>query len=357
MNDLQQEVHHSVNSQLDLLARSTVDRFYALTFKGLRPNNEILYAKALRDARHHFSNLAASLAADDPVLFLDYIAWAQVLFSGLSFSSEMLPSALNIMSHVLADTLQPDAAAEANGYIEKALERLPAAPEATVSFLSPDAPLHRLAANYLDALLGADRQAANQLILDAVAQGENVRDIYLYVFQRCQHEIGRLWQMNQISVAQEHYCTAATQMIMSQLYPHIFASGKNGCRLVATAIGDELHEIGVRMVADFLEIEGWNTYYLGANTPIESIISTIETLHVDVVALSATMAVHVEQVAETIDRIRKSSGNPSVKILVGGRPFQIAQDLWKRVGADGYAQNAEEAVDVARQFCLGSNEH
>ena len=80
----------------------------------------------------------------------------------------------------------------------------------------------------------------------------------------------RYWQMNRLTVAQEHYCTAATQMIMSQLYPYIFEGERNGRVLVATCVAENLHEIGVRMVTDFFEMDGWDTFYLGANVPTAS---------------------------------------------------------------------------------------
>ena len=109
--------------------------------------------------------------------------------------------------------------------------------------------------------------------------------------------------MNEVSVAQEHFCTAATQLIMSQLYPHIFATVKTGRCLVATAVGGELHEIGVRMMADFLEMEGWDTYYLGGNMPAESIVRSLKDRHADVVAISATISSRVSKVTELIDAI------------------------------------------------------
>ena len=127
----------------------------------------------------------------------------------------------------------------------------------------------QLASLYLDTLLRVQSEAASRMIIKAVEQGVEIKDIYMYVFEPSQHEIGRLWQTNQINMYQEHFCTAATQNIMSQLYPYIFQNEKNGHKLVATCVNGELHEIGVRMVADLFEMEGWNTYYLGANTPNE----------------------------------------------------------------------------------------
>lgn len=222
-----------------------------------------------------------------------------------------------------------------------------------------DPSLASLAQHYLEALLRGERHQATRLILDAVDRGTDVKDIYLHVFQPCQHEIGRLWQTNQVTVAQEHYCTAATQLIMSQLYSHIFNAERSGRRLVATCVGGELHEIGVRMVADFFEMEGWDTYYLGANTPAASILQTIVERQADILAISATMTFHVSAVSDLIRRVRATSSGRQVKILVGGYPFNISDGLWQKVGANGFARHAEAAITIAKQSVSAerSDEH
>jgi methanogenic corrinoid protein MtbC1 len=188
------------------------------------------------------------------------------------------------------------------------------------------------------------------MILAAVREGVGVKQIYLFVLQRCQHEIGRLWQMNLLSVAQEHYCTAATQLIMSQLYPDIFTKEKNGRKLVATCVAGELHEIGVRMVSDFFELEGWDTFYVGADAPTASLLETLSEREADVLAVSATMTPHVRAVEELIEAVRSSEGGRGLKILVGGYPFNIAPELWRKVGADASARDALESVAVVNQL-------
>lgn len=210
--------------------------------------------------------------------------------------------------------------------------------------------LGELAATYLGLLLNRERRAASQLILNAVDGGVSIRDVYLDVFQATQREIGYLWQKNQVSVAQEHYCTAATQLIMSQLYPRLFGAERVGHTLVATCVGGELHEIGVRMVADFFEMEGWDTYYLGANTPTESILSALEMQSADVLALSIAMTFNVTKMADLIAEIRASDAAKDVAIMVGGRPFNIAPKLWQKVGADAYASDAQQAIAVVGEL-------
>jgi methanogenic corrinoid protein MtbC1 len=207
----------------------------------------------------------------------------------------------------------------------------------------------------MGALMRTDRRSASHLILSAVSEGLSVKDVYLHVFQPVQREVGRLWQMNQISVAQEHYCTAATQMIMSQLYPRIFNGQRLDRKLVATCVSDELHELGVRMVADFFEMEGWDTYYLGANTPTPSIVQALDEHQADVLAVSATITFHVGQVRELVDHVRSSDVGHRVRILVGGYPFNVSPTLWQTVAADGYARDAQEAVVVANRWVEQGN--
>lgn len=212
----------------------------------------------------------------------------------------------------------------------------------------------KLAKMYLDALLKVQRDAASRMILKAVKEGVNVKDIYLHVFEPCQHEVGRLWQKNQITVAQEHYCSAVTQMVMSQLYPYIFQGKKNGHRMIATCVAGEMHEIGIRMVADLFEMDGWDTYYLGANTPSESIIDSLNTLNPEILAVSASIHYNVIAAARLIDMIKESTSS-NIKILVGGRPFLMMPDLWKKIGAHGSAHNAQDAVELANQLISKGN--
>ena len=171
--------------------------------------------------------------------------------------------------------------------------------------LSSDPPMHDNAKKYLDYLLKGERRQARQLIQGLVEEGTPLRAIYLDIFQRTQREIGHLWETNQISVAEEHYCTASTQMIMAQLYPEIMSGTEKEKVAVIACVGGELHELGARMVADFLEMDGWETYYVGANTPADSLIETLQDKRPDLLGLSVTMSYNVPEVSELLARINR----------------------------------------------------
>jgi methanogenic corrinoid protein MtbC1 len=348
------ERHHrasqAIDAQRDGLSEAIVARQYDLQGRLWKPFGSLGREKSVRDAGYHLIYLSEALATTNPALFTDYVAWVKVLFAGLEFPDDVLVTTLECTRDALHEQLPVDQSAIASDYVALGLEHLRQAPATQPTFLEKDAPLGGLARQYLDALLRGERRIASQLVLDSVEQGTSIRDVYLHVFQRSQYEIGRLWQMNQISVAQEHYCTAATQLIMSQLYPRLFSTDRIGRRLVATCVGDELHELGVRMVADFFEMEGWDTYYLGANTPAESILQIVLERQADILGVSATMTFHLRDVAALIARVRGAPGGRDTAILVGGYPFNVAPDLWRTVGADGHAHDAQEAVGLATRL-------
>ncbi len=306
---------------------------------------------ALRDAGYHITYLAEAVQFQEPMLFLEYLSWAKVLFAGLKFPDSVLPVCLECLRSVLKEKMPPSFREPVLSMIDDGLAGLTKAPSDVPTFIVGDEPLDRLARRFLGALMTGDRRSATKMILEAVESGTSVRDLYLHVFQRTQREIGRLWQSNRISVAQEHFCTAATQTIMSQLYPRVFSGERREERLVAACVAGELHEIGLRMVSDIMEMEGWDTYYLGANTPRRSVIETIREKRPRVLAVSVTMSFHVGEVAELISEVRGSGFGEEVLVIVGGYPFNVDEELWRKVGADGWAPDAEGAVRVARELC------
>ncbi|MGB5202511.1 MAG: cobalamin-dependent protein [Sedimenticolaceae bacterium] len=312
-----------------------------------RPN-ESERSESLKDANYQLSCLAGAISADNRELFVDYVAWAKVLHTQRGMSPEEQLLDLNCMCEALRFELPAESAEVAVGFVRHAIERFPSLPDEVPSFLNAEHPQALLANRYLQALMQGDRQTASRLILDAVESGVAVHDIYLHVFQTALYEIGRLWQTKQISVAREHYCTTATQMIMSQLFPYVSLSArKNGGIVVTTCVAGDLHEIGGRMVADFMEMAGWESYHLGANTPTTSVVAELIERRADVLGISASIPSDVSAVADLIAAVRTTPQCADIKILVGGYLFNQDRVLWLKLGADGYALDALAAVAKA----------
>ena len=326
------------------LAREIVERHWKL-----RPDFEQLYgekgrARCLEDARYHLRYLFEAVRAGEPALFVHYVTWAKTMLLARNIPLEDLVADLEVMLDVLGKELPTLMRTPAVDYVQLAIRGLTLAND-NPSFLDPDQPLADLAQQYLSALLRYDRHSASNLILRAVEKKVSIREIYSYVFERCQYEIGRLWQSNVVSIAQEHYSTASTQFIMSQLYPYIFRSDRKvRGTIVAACVSGELHELGARLLCDLLELEGWNSIYLGANVPSAGIVDVLRDNHSDILALSASMTFHIPAVREVITAVRLATSK--TRILVGGYAFKIAPNLWRDVGADYWTKDAANAISL-----------
>ena len=202
---------------------------------------------------------------------------------------------------------------------------------------------------YLGALLAADVPAARTVLDDALSAGVSAREIYLAVLQPTLYEIGRRWSRAQISVAQEHLATAATQSAMARLAEGLATGTRRvrpGAALVA-CVSDELHALGGRMVADFLEADGWNVVYLGQLTPGSDLAAMAAEHGAQVVALSAALPERVPRVAEVCAALRALDPTPFV--IVGGQAFGGSPERALRTGADAYGTDAADAARTLQE--------
>jgi methanogenic corrinoid protein MtbC1 len=302
-----------------------------------------------RDALQHVTSLDEAVRQDSPAMFASYIGRAKVLLASRStpdHAGEELVSSLVSVRAAIAE--QVGEGTPMLLLLDTTIELVPAMPATRPSMIDPSAPHAELARRYLDMFLGNRRRDASAMILEAVESGASVQDIYLHVFQPAQYEIGRLWELNELSAAQAHLATATTQMIMSQLYLHVFTHSPLSRTIVAACVSEDLHELGCRVLVDFFAMEGWDSHYLGASTPPDILSDFAAKVQADVVALSVSMIEHIPRLLETIAAVREAS--PDTVILVGGYPFRHDPQLCQSVGADGTATDASTAMAVAWQL-------
>lgn len=334
----------------DAVAEEVVRRQFAAN-PGLKSKyGDAGQAKCRQDASYHLVYLAEAVAADSPELFRNYAAWLVALLEGLGIPRNDLGVQLELLAQVLAEQSADRDTAAGVGLLKSTAANLGSMAMAPLSHFHPDDAELSLAPSVLDALLTGRRAEAVESVDAAVARGMSIQQLYLRVFQPLLREVGRLWQMNKISVAQEHYCTAAVQLMMGRLSEYIFASERNGYTVVAACVGDELHEVGLRMVADLLEAAGWNSHFLGANVPPKDLLRTLKATGADVLCLSATLTNHLARTHDVIRQIRQEPELQGLKIVVGGYPFNTQTDLWKRFDADGHAADGGSAVDVCSRL-------
>lgn len=202
---------------------------------------------------------------------------------------------------------------------------------------------------FLDALVRGDRRAADRLVDGLLDRGEGLEHVYLEVVQPAMSEVGRLWQENELTVAEEHLATAITQAVMGRAFERVYRwHDSRTPSLIAACVDEERHQMGLRMLCDLLELDGWDTSYLGASVPIEALVSMVEKREPEAVALSATISPHLPRLRAAIEAIRGSKVATQPLIIAGGRALAGDAALASRLGADLTAKDAGEAVEMLR---------
>ena len=135
------------------------------------------------------------------------------------------------------------------------------------------------------------------------------------VIRASQKEIGRLWQRNEISIAQEHMATAISQLALSELFRHEPPPRPNGRKVIVACVDGELHDFPARLVADELDVAGFDVRFLGASVPLDALLSFIAREDPDLLVITATMAVHADNLRTAVTRIRTIA--PGLPIAVG----------------------------------------
>jgi methanogenic corrinoid protein MtbC1 len=197
---------------------------------------------------------------------------------------------------------------------------------------------------YLEAALAGDQARCLAIAKQALDDGVPIKRLYLDLFQATQRRVGELWAANEISVGTEHRATGVTQAVIAGLYDHVVNLDGHGRRFLLGCVGRERHQVGPRMVADFAEMAGYDVTYLGVIPTAADLVAAVRELKPEQVGLSATLLVHIPEVARYIEALRAELKHECPKVFVGGRAFALDPQAWRKVGADGYAADAEEAV-------------
>lgn len=113
----------------------------------------------------------------------------------------------------------------------------------------------------------------------------------------------------------------------------------------------EEHEIGARMVADFFTIVGYNTTYIGANTPEITLSLAVEHLTPKYISISVTNYYNLIGAKRAIDKLREND-NFKGKIILGGNAFSSDPEVYKRIGGDYLLYNFNEILQLSKEESL-----
>lgn len=204
----------------------------------------------------------------------------------------------------------------------------------------------RIFERYVAALLAGERQAVLDVIVEeGIGRGATIPELYLHVIQPALYLIGQLWEEERIGVAEEHLATDLSRHVLAHLHPFLPCEPRNGTPTVVASVEGETHDLGARVIADFLEMGGFDVRYVGANVPTQSLIALVHERKPRLLALSVTCAAHLPALRDTVIAVREIAGNRIV-VAVGG---QALAGVANPLDVDIWGGDVQALVSAARR--------
>lgn len=199
-----------------------------------------------------------------------------------------------------------------------------------------------------DAILKGDAKTAKSVTELALAAGVEPLELVQAYMMPAMAEVGRRFECEEYFVPELLLSARAMKGSLELIRPRLIASGAQptGRVAVGTVKGD-LHDIGKNLVAAMLEGGGYEVIDLGVNVTPEQFVAAVKDKGARIVALSALLTTTMPAMKTTVEALKQAGVRDQVKVLIGGAP--ISQRFADEIGADGYAESAAGAVNLAKR--------
>ena len=200
-----------------------------------------------------------------------------------------------------------------------------------------------------EAILNAKLEQAVDVTNQAIADGVEPQAIINGYMIKAMEEVGQRFQRGEAFVPNLLMAARAMKGSLDILKPLMKgdASTTLGKVVIGTVKGD-LHDIGKNLVASMLEGCGFEVINLGVDVPSEKFIAAIKENNADILCLSALLTTTMNYMKDVIEALKADGLRDQVKVMVGGAP--VTAMFAEQVGADGYSEDASEAVALARRL-------
>ncbi|MBN1787312.1 MAG: B12-binding domain-containing protein [Sedimentisphaerales bacterium] len=201
---------------------------------------------------------------------------------------------------------------------------------------------------YLEALLAGDRRRCREVIEDILHHNSaSITGVYSDVIWPIMVEIDMLYRAERITSAQEHLASRINRTIVDQLQNKLPRQPRTERKVVICSSLREISELGSQIIADMFESAGWDVRFLGGGLSNDDILSYVHQFCPEVLVIYGTEPAETPQIRSIIDRIKEVNAYPDMRIMLSGGIFSRAEGLWEEIGADLFAPNAIEAVQLA----------
>lgn len=193
----------------------------------------------------------------------------------------------------------------------------------------------------LQALVSVDKTEVSGLLSRAYESG-GVHELG-EILRKALEEIGIAWDNGTMSLAQVYMSGIIGEEAVQRILPHA-AQVNDSLPKIGTAVFLDHHGLGMRIVSSLVRSAGYPLKDLGLGADIDRIVDFVRREEIRILLISVLMLPSALAVADLTREM--AVRHPGVKIIVGGAPFRLDENLWKQAGAHGMGKNAGEIFHI-----------
>lgn len=200
-----------------------------------------------------------------------------------------------------------------------------------------------------EAIVAGKLEPAVEITRQAIAEGVAPQMIINNYMIKAMGEVGQRFQDGKAFVPQLLMAGRAMKGALELLKPLLAGSASTtiGKIVIGTVKGD-LHDIGKNLVASMLEGCGFEVINIGIDVTCDKFVEAVKENHADILCMSALLTTTMTYMKEVIQALEEAGIRNQVKVMIGGAP--VSQGFADEIGADGYSDNANTAVAVAKEL-------
>ncbi|WP_027397382.1 corrinoid protein [Anaerovibrio lipolyticus] len=205
-----------------------------------------------------------------------------------------------------------------------------------------------------DAVVEMEEDTVEELAQQSLTAGIDAYETIDLGLAKGMERAGQLFDEEEYFVPELLMCSDAMNVGIDVLKPHLKSENvsKKGKVVIGVVEGDT-HDIGKNLVRLMMETGGFEVLDLGRDIPPAEFVSKAEEYGADIIGIATLMTTTMPGMKEVVDILANKGIRDKYKVIVGGGPISPA--FAKKIGADGYARNAADAVKVAEKL-LGNTD-
>jgi methanogenic corrinoid protein MtbC1 len=202
---------------------------------------------------------------------------------------------------------------------------------------------------FFNALISGGRADARAIVEELIDADCPPQKIMSHLFWPTLEQIQKLYRADQLTELAHHYATRLLRMLADQMQMRLTRAESNGKRVMVVCGPAEPEELSAQMTADLLEADGYEVFFAGGGVANDEIVDQLGSINADILCVFGATPSIVPFTRLLIDHLHETGACPKLQIAVGGGVFNRAEGLAEEIGADVWAADPVEMVELLNE--------